>query len=402
MATFHFTLRKPKARKTGEIPIYLRITANRKYCYLSTGIQIVESRWNPDKERVRKSSQSHKAYNSKLESLLVKAREAALTLQNELNDEPSAKAIKRVMQGESQGKFFPYAFEYRDELDKRDKYWQYRQVKPVIDKFRAFTGEYLTFKDITPALLRRFESYLAIEHDNNQNTIYKNLSVLRRIIRQAVNERIIGVQDNPFHQYEMTKGKAKKEKLSIEEIQKIENTELEQDSRLWHTRNYFLFSFYCAGIRFTDMCTLQWKHIQDNRLKYRMSKTDQPKNIKLLPQAKAILQHYEHRDTGPEARIFPILPDNQIYKTDTALQKAIDSRNTTINNHLKNIARKADIETNITFHIARHSFADYARQKGMSLYDLSKALGHSSLSITEAYLKSFDEESLDSAMDDLF
>jgi len=43
-----------------------------------------------------------------------------------------------------------------------------------------------------------------------------------------------------------------------------------------------------------------------------------------------------------------------------------------------------------------------ARKKGMKLYDISKALGDYSLSITEKYLENFDDDSLDNAMENLF
>ncbi|MDB4539451.1 tyrosine-type recombinase/integrase [Saprospiraceae bacterium] len=80
----------------------------------------------------------------------------------------------------------------------------------------------------------------------------------------------------------------------------------------------------------------------------------------------------------------------------------ISSRTTKINELLKNIASKAGIDKRLTSHVARHSFAEIARVKGVPLYDISKALGHSSLAITEQYLSSFDENSLQNAMDMIF
>ena len=63
---------------------------------------------------------------------------------------------------------------------------------------------------------------------------------------------------------------------------------------------------------------------------------------------------------------------------------------------------KAGIDKKLTSHVARHSFAEIARTKGVPLYDISKALGHSSLAITEQYLSSFDENSLKNAMEKIF
>ena len=56
----------------------------------------------------------------------------------------------------------------------------------------------------------------------------------------------------------------------------------------------------------------------------------------------------------------------------------------------------------LAFHCGRHSFANIARQKKANVYDISKALGHSSLSITEAYLSKFDVESQDATIKQVF
>jgi integrase len=49
----------------------------------------------------------------------------------------------------------------------------------------------------------------------------------------------------------------------------------------------------------------------------------------------------------------------------------------------------------IDSHTARHTFADLARQGDADLYSISKALGHSSLAITEKYIKGFDQDAVD-------
>ena len=68
----------------------------------------------------------------------------------------------------------------------------------------------------------------------------------------------------------------------------------------------------------------------------------------------------------------------------------IDSKNAVINKNLKEIQKLLSIETNISFHISRHSFADILRQKDKSIYDIKTLLGHTSIRQTENYLKGFD------------
>ena len=60
------------------------------------------------------------------------------------------------------------------------------------------------------------------------------------------------------------------------------------------------------------------------------------------------------------------------------------------------------IEKKVSMHIARHSFANIARQKNANVFDISKALGHSNLKITETYLSKFDTTSQDATMKQVF
>jgi site-specific recombinase XerD len=152
-----------------------------------------------------------------------------------------------------------------------------------------------------------------------------------------------------------------------------------------------------AGIRFSDICTLKAENIIDGRLRYSMHKTGTEKNIQLHKVHLEILSHY---NTEKKGYIFPLLKEN--YTEEFALKRKISSLNVLVNKALKRIAKKALIKENISFHVSRHSFAHNALKKGMDLYSISKALGHSGLKITEQYLKSFDEEMLDESMNSFF
>ncbi len=56
----------------------------------------------------------------------------------------------------------------------------------------------------------------------------------------------------------------------------------------------------------------------------------------------------------------------------------------------------------VGFHGARHSFADVLRQNGASVHTISKALGHSSIAVTEAYLAAFDRADVEAEMRNAF
>ena len=90
------------------------------------------------------------------------------------------------------------------------------------------------------------------------------------------------------------------------------------------------------------------------------------------------------------------------YEVKNMLLQQTNVKNTLLNRYLDKIAKLAGITKKVSMHIARHSFANIARQKNANVYDISKALGHSSLDITEAYLARFDTTSQDETMRHVF
>ncbi|MBO6524167.1 MAG: tyrosine-type recombinase/integrase [Balneolaceae bacterium] len=244
--------------------------------------------------------------------------------------------------------------------------------------------------------LNEMQEYMTHELGNKPNTVRNKLQRFRGLVNEAFKQGLIS--KDPYYQFERVKReKVSRAKLGEKEINRIVNLELEKGSELWHVRNYFIFSFYMAGIRFSDICTLTPENLVDGRLKYEMKKTGSTKNIKLLEPAIEILKGY---NTDKKGYIFPIL--NEVYKDEFVLRKKISSKNVIVNRHLKELAKQAKIDENISFHVSRHSFANYALQKGMGVYSISKALAHSNLKTTEVYLKSFDEELLDNEMENIF
>jgi integrase len=76
------------------------------------------------------------------------------------------------------------------------------------------------------------------------------------------------------------------------------------------------------------------------------------------------------------------------------------SLNAIINLELKMVSKLFGI-SKFSFHSARHTFAYLSRQNKIDIYLISKCLGHSSLSITEQYLRTFEEEEVYDANDSM-
>jgi site-specific recombinase XerD len=411
--TINLVLLKSKRRPDGSIPVYIRITENRKSRFKSTGVFLQESEWDQDNQVVilkgrgnRKAGiRERKAELQKVQNQLRRMlmdveetkdhleRSGGLTIKSlmaHLNE--SQEADMRTIIGTCE--------RYRAYLRSEDRYWERRHFVVMIRDIRAFIdkGASGDVSDLTAEWIQRFQAYLMTI--NSARTVRKKAQRLSGMVRWMV--KTGQITNNPFQTVDRVKADKgdTKVKLSIEQIRAIEQLDLPEASPVWHVRNYFLFSFYNAGIRFGDLCTLRWRNIIDGRLTYRMHKTGGEKSIQLLPASEAILDHYRSTDQKPDDFIFPIL--DQDHPDPMELRRRISSRNVIVNRRLKDLAEMAKIQATVSFHVSRHSFAHYALTKGMDLYSISKALGHSDLKVTQDYIKSFDEQLLDKSMRSIF
>jgi len=73
-----------------------------------------------------------------------------------------------------------------------------------------------------------------------------------------------------------------------------------------------------------------------------------------------------------------------------------------VNRDLKTIAALCNIKKNLTFHMARHTFADHLKQTSTSIHVIQDSLGHSDARTTQMYLTSLGDERLDKEMDKLY
>jgi site-specific recombinase XerD len=399
--TIGLTQLKRKKRKDGSIPIYIRITEDRKSRYRSTGIAVKKSEWNSNKKVVSvKSDTKTLQLNIELKKQLNIIEEIKRDLYK--RDSLSMAAILNELAEDTDTRSILHqAHQYRHHLGNDDRYWEHRHFGVVINNLSAFidtNGHSDRLDKLDSDWITGLQTHLLKDVGNGNNTVRKKMQRFKSMVTWLIKNNEL--RSDPFTKVERVERKKSnnKVKLTFKQIEAIKNLQLEQGSDLWHVRNYFMYSFYNAGIRFGDLCCLKWDNLIDGRLIYTMNKTGGRKSIQQLEPMQQILDLYRTDDcTG---YIFPILQKD--FSDPGELRKRISSNNVIVNRHLKTIAKKAGIQSHISFHVSRHSFANYALKKGMDLYAISKALGHSDLKITEEYIKSFDEELLDNSMNKLF
>lgn len=131
--------------------------------------------------------------------------------------------------------------------------------------------------------------------------------------------------------------------LNETEIRKIEELDLDPRTSLWHTRNVFLFSFYLAGARISDVLRMKWSDIMGDRLYYKMSENDKADSLKLPTPIITILSYYRKDKKTKSDYIFPELKTMPV-KDSKAIYSRIKTSIKRLNSNLTIIANLAGID----------------------------------------------------------
>lgn len=238
-----------------------------------------------------------------------------------------------------------------------------------------------------------------MELEVSDRTIVNHLIVIRTIYNIAIREGIVSGKNYPFGNGKMKLKIPQSIKLGLsqEEVLEIEQLQLENGKKEWHTRNIWLFSFYLAGIRVGDVLKTRWSDINDGRLTYRMGKNKKVVSLKLPAKAMEILSLYEDQKPENNGYVFPEMR-NVDEKNKLDVSRATSRANVSLNTYLKRIAEKAKIEKPLSMHISRHTFGNISGDK-ISIQMLQKLYRHSSITTTVNYQANFINKDIDDALD---
>lgn len=433
MATFRFEINKNRPTRNKTFIVWLRITTNGKRKLLKTPIELKTVKDFNSKAKqgnwIRTSEIKSAKWNDELAGILELAKDTYKDLK-ESGTATSENISNTMRSGEISPSFLAYAKQRTSDILNEGGHRNFKKYNGFCNKLESYLNANkktdLLFVEVTTALLSKFEAYLhTLKNERNPeaklhpNTIAINLNIFKTIINRAVEiDKLLKPEQNPFLGYKYTREvSTTKEKLNESEIETIENLELKEGSLIWHCRNYFLFSFYLAGIRVGDLIQLRWCNITaDGRLEYRMAKTKKDRSIFLHDKARDILQHYFVEGCKTTDYIFPLLDSNAPYaKAVTPEQKAtlppemiiklndiVGAKNALLNKYLNKIGTQAGISKHISMHIARHSFAKIAKDNNIDNNHLKNLLGHSNIKITETYMGNFETQETDQVMANIF
>ena len=400
--TAKIVLRKDRKLKNEEHPVALRIMYNRKPKYYilkdeSETISCTEAKWDDKYGRFNKNADKNLAlqiYEAKAIDVFKELEGSTFTF---------ARFEKKYFASSKQKTVTGYFDKYIGELKEDNKLGTanvYSDTKNRINDF--VNNRKVVFQDVDEKFIQRLEKYL-LKQGNSVNSTSIYLRTFRALINKAIRDGYLDEKDYPFKYFTIKAGQATKRALSKESMMKLMAHKPKKGTRLERSLDYFVFSYLTRGMNMKDMANLKWKeNIIKDRITYIRAKTSNTKSvqeqhvIKIEPQIKAIIKKYPKVN----AYVFPILDEGlsasaERYRIKATL-KRLSKDITTIATELK-IPEAEDI----TFYWARHTYATVLKRSGVSTSIISEALGHSSEKTTQAYLDSFDTETLDATFDHL-
>ena len=398
MASVKVILRN-KPNKDGTYSLALQFIKNRVASLSHLGHSIEQKYWDNETGKVKKTHPNSRRLNNFLIKKLAEAEDKLLELETQKKD-TSSKAIKDNLKHKSSSSFFTLADTYIENLRKRGKYNRVVSEEPRVKHFKEFLSDRdIDFQEITVELLSRYKAYLSVTRKVGERTIVNHLIIIRTIFNLAIKSNLVDSKHYPFGKDKMPIKFPESVKIGLtpDEVKALECLDLSPTPYLNHARNIWLFSFYFAGMRISDVLKLTWKDFQDMRLHYSMGKNMKSGSLKTPEKAILILNQYIERKKEYKT-VFPEL-DKVDDLTDTYEVQRITSYATKrLNKALKEVAEKTEIDKPLTMHIARHTFGNISGDK-IPIQMLQKLYRHSSITTTIGYQANFIHKDADDALD---
>lgn len=382
-----FFLKRAKANSNGLMPIFQRITIMGKRLEQSAGKYVTEPKWNSVTSKVRGTGEEARLINEHLDSLRFKVFNAEKILFQK--DIPvSIDSMREVLTG-SKARARMLIPIFQDHNNRLRELVGIEYAAGTLQRYITslnHTKEFIHWKyskddidilNINHQFITDYEFWLRSVRKCANNTAVKYIKNFKKIINQCLCNGWL-VRD-PFVNYKAKLRTVERIFLSEEEIQQIYQKEL-FGSRLEIVRDIFIFSCF-TGLAYIDVQLLTHENINlgidgHKWIYTHRKKTETASRIPLLDIPSEIVERYsKHPQVLNSKKLLPVFSNQRI------------------NSYLKEIGAICGLSKELTFHVARHTFATTVTlTNGVPIESVSKMLGHKSIKITQHYAKILDKK----------
>jgi len=348
--------------------VWVVFYVNREKVHFSTKVECDRKQWSEQNQRVKKLDLNASDKNLILENVLARINTVFVKYRLRNRSLSRAGFIKSYNRPDDFENFFAFCEDYKKIVSKRVENVTMAIHKTVLEKLKVFSPD-LHFDDLTTEFICDFYAHLRKKVKNNENTAYKNMSVVRKYVRAAVKAGYI--DENPFDDFSIIRTKPNYIYLEEEELQLIieEYKKGLLDPNRYKTLQVFLFM--CFGSQHIgDAKKMKLEQFNETsftyyRLKLRNKKPELV-TVPLSDAMKGILKDIV--GNRKQGLIFDSLPADQ-----------------TMNKYLKEIATMANVNKQISHKTGRHTFATFYLDKTTDLNSLKDIMGHSDIRETLMY-----------------
>ena len=373
-----FYLRSNYVNKEGKTSVMLRIYLNNERLSLgSTGISVKSSQWDKEKERIK--GRTTEALNTNLQLDNIASGLQSIFRRIEMSDVVSLERIKSEFLGKKEeiDTLMQLFEKHNGDVAKqvgvsvgKATLQKYNVCKRHFSEFleKQYKRSDLKLTELTYVVIREFDLYLRTEVGQNANTATKTMKTFKTIT--LLGQKMGVLLHDPFMNHRFHIEPVNRGFLTDEEILCIAHKQI-NIPRLELIRDIFIFSCF-TGLAYIDVSNLTPDHIvtlgDKQWIMTQRQKTSVETNVLLLDIPKAIIAKYGGK-TYRNGKLFPMLTNQKT------------------NSYLKEIADICGIKKNLTFHLARHTFATMSLSKGVPMESVSKMLGHTNIRTTQIYAR---------------
>ena len=397
MASISFHLKDPKADKPTAIFILVNGDGQRVKVY--TGEKIHPSQWDKGEQKAKTrgrgiESEANGIINSSLANM-GKLLETYYAKQRAAGVIPSAESLRVVVEpklekSEERPQPLPDFADYLQRVALTLRPATRRSVGTTYNhlvEYEKRTRKTLEYTDLNPTFFDGFTRYLLEVVKLTDNSLSKQIAILKRFLSDAVERGRTDKQD--FKKWGWSKREPDILALTRVEVQLLETIDLPDSHYLNNVRGLFLLSCY-TGLRFSDVVALKPAHDRGDRLVLVTTKTRDKLVIPMHPRARPLL------DKLWAGELHPI-------------------SNQRLNSYLKELCKKAGIDTPtednsyrggeritetvpkwqlISSHSGRRSFVTLALESGLPWNVVMAATGHKDFKSFRRYIHTTDERQI--------
>lgn len=387
MNTFgiQFVIRLPKQQKNEMASVYARITVNGRRSEISLKVKVLPKNWDEVKGKAKGKREDVIKLNNHIERVrslitdcyhqLIQQRKPvmvetvkSLYLGEDTKERVTLLRLSEYHKQVETGRLAPGTLK------------NYTTTVSYLKKFirKQYRKDDIPLDNLNYKFILDFEHFLynyePTDHHRalSNNGVMKHLERLKKLANMAVT--MDWLEKDPFSKYRLHFDKVERGHLSKEELAVLSNKRFSIE-RLQSVLDMFLFSCY-TGLAYVDISKLSYEHIckgidGKDWLMTKREKTSTFVKVPLLPQAVQLISKYKkHPVAVANETLFPVITNQRM------------------NGYLKEIADLCKIKRNLTFHLARHTFATTVTlSNGVPIESVSKMLGHTSIRTTQIYAK---------------